>query len=470
MYRFRVFKGVVAVLLAAALIISTGAGIQVHAASYKTGIYKINTQSTPLNIRSCYGSDYMKVGEVPKGTKVNVTFVSANGWGKIVYGSAHGWIALEYCKYVGPAEEPVSSASVNSSKIYGISADNLLWVTGWKQEFSKSSGLCTSSATAALLRRRQAAEGRAVTFIFGDVRAAMGGNPIPDSNGKYESCNSYFSSTTPFSHTNEATGETDTYYLIKETETTHSKNREYLADLLDVHPEGVVIYANYGKSGRHAILISDYVRKSDGSLQFYAYDPANGTGRCKLENTWLMTKISSVGALFSNMISIWYVKGELTVDNDHFKHPEAEVYNDTLAVAKKKTVLYSEPSTGSEQIEKLAKGDIINVSFKISDKEGTLWYITEDGGYILASKTGPAPEVIEEEPAKENKASKSEKNKTEEAVADDDEIEDIDETEAAESVETAAENNSEGPENAAEITESAEEPASSETAETAEQD
>ena len=105
-------KGIIALLLAVAFIIPTG--YKAEAASYKTGIYKINTQSTPLNIRSCYGSDYMKVGEVPKGTKVNVTFVSSNGWGKIVYGSAHGWISLEYCKYVGPYEESQSTEKTSA--------------------------------------------------------------------------------------------------------------------------------------------------------------------------------------------------------------------------------------------------------------------------------------------------------------------------------------------------------------------
>ena len=181
----------IAILLVCAFIIPEG--VSVSAASYKTGIYKINTQESPLNVRTCPSSENMKVGSIPKGTKVNVTFVSSNGWGKVVYGDVHGWISLEYCKYVGAAEEPATEASTRGKlRNYGISAANLTWVTGWKQEFSKTSGLCTSSATASLLRRRQAAEGRAVTFTFGDVRAAMGGNPIPDKNGKYESCSSYF--------------------------------------------------------------------------------------------------------------------------------------------------------------------------------------------------------------------------------------------------------------------------------------
>ena len=102
----------IAILLVCAFIIPEG--VSVSAASYKTGIYKINTQESPLNVRTCPSSENMKVGSIPKGTKVNVTFVSSNGWGKVVYGDVHGWISLEYCKYVGAAEEPVTVTVVLS--------------------------------------------------------------------------------------------------------------------------------------------------------------------------------------------------------------------------------------------------------------------------------------------------------------------------------------------------------------------
>ena len=393
MRRYGFLKVFAAILLILTLIIP--AGTEVQAATYKKGIYKVDTTSDPLKVRTCPGSDYMKVGELSKGTKVNVTFVSSNGWGKIVYKNLHGWICLQYCKYVGPSEEPdgeQSRAVKDSDVVFGISADSLKWVTGWKQEFSRSSGLCTSSASTTLLRRRQAAEGKEVTFTFSDIRAAMGGDPVPDSNGKYGSCSSYFSSTTPFKHLYDEKGKKiknpsdDVYYLIKETEVTLSHNREYIADLLDVHPEGVVVYSRYPGSGRgmHAILLSDYERHKDGSLQFYAYDPANGTGRRKLEDTWMLTKERSVGMLFDNMISIWYVKGELAVDDNRFDHPEAEACKRTVTVTKKKAYTYSEPSEDSEQNEKLAKGDTVKVSYTVSDDNGQKWYITKDDTYIKA--------------------------------------------------------------------------------------
>ena len=70
-----------------------------------------------------------------------------------------------------------------------------------------------------------------------------------------------------------------------------------------------------------------------------------------------MTKIGSVGQYFSNVISIWYVKGELTVDDRQFEHPEAQAVNGTATVTKKKAYTYAAPKTKSDRIEKLVKGD-----------------------------------------------------------------------------------------------------------------
>ncbi len=375
---FRVFA--IAVLI---LAFSLPGGIKVSAAEYSTGIYKINTKSDPLNVRAGFSTDHIKVGSIAKGTEVNVTLV-ADGWGKIVYGDIHGWISLEYCKYVGQPEESEVNPTKLSDEVYGISPKNLEWVTGWKQEYSRSSGLCTSCATASLLRRRQAAEGKEVTITFGDVRAALGGNPIPDSKGYYESCNSYFTDTTPFYHLENKNDENrETYYLHRDYEATHINNREYLADLLDVHPEGVVVYTTYPNNGKHGILISDYKRKSNGTLQFYAYDPANGTGRCRLEDTWIMTKIGSVNQYFKNVTCIWYVIGDLTVDDGFFDHPEAQAHDATLTVSKK-TYTYTSTGKKAEKVEKLSKGDEIDVSYTYEDSKGNKWYITEDDLYVKA--------------------------------------------------------------------------------------
>ena len=380
-------------------------------AAYKTGLYEINTKSSDLNVRTCPSTENMKVGSIPKGKVVTVTCVSSNGWGKIVYGSVHGWISLQYCRYLGPGEtensagteyaetdvgtensagtETSSGANAGSESgvTYGISAANLTWVVGCNQEFSKNGGgLCTSSATGTLLRRRQAAEGKEVTYTFSDVRISLGGSGTPNSKGKYDSLQFYYTPENGWIHTDPDTGEQTVYYTVEESTAVHAKNREYIADLLDVHPEGVVIYVKYGYGGKHSILLSDYVRNSDGSLSFYAYDPANHGVRTKLENTWLMTKFKSVGGLFNGIMKIWYIKGELVVNDSAFDYPSAQVISKTVYTSKKRVNLYSEPTTSSEKKEALAKGTAVEVTHLLTNAKGTDWYITADGLYILADR------------------------------------------------------------------------------------
>lgn len=406
------------------------------AASYKTGVYKINTESSNLNVRSCPNSQNMKVGSIPKGTKVNVTLVSGS-WGKVVYGTAHGWISLDYCKYIGPLEE--AAPAKNADKVqYGISAKNLTWVVGCNQEKSKASGLCTSSATGTLLRRRQAAEGKPVTFTFGDTRTSCGGDPVPDKNGYYKSCNFYYTPQNGWIHTDAKTGEQTVYYTVKEEDKTHTHNREYIADLLDVHPEGIVVYANYGRSGKHAILFSDYVRKSDGSIQFYAYDPANHGVRLKLEQTWMMTHFKSVGGYFENVKSIWYIKGELTVDDSKFEHPEAEAFESNMKVARKNTMTYSEASTASDEIEKLSKGTVIHVNYTVSDDDGDVWYITDDGTYIHSSKVAVTDLEVTETEDEDGEESQTEKGDAADDVEASENVEVAEETEEQADGEAAA--------------------------------
>lgn len=372
-------------VLAVILFVSVSKSTAAEAASFKTGVYKITTKESDLNVRSQAGADFMKVGSLPKGSTVTVTFVSGN-WGKIVSGSIHGWICLDYCKYQGEAEvvEPVYDEDTE----YGISPERLTWVEGCNQEFSKASGLCTSSATGTLLRRRQAAEGKRVTFTFADTRTSCGGNPIPDANGKYQSCNFYYAPENGWIHTDEVTGEKTVYYTVKEESKTHVRNREYLADLLDKHPEGVCLYATYGSKGRHAILISEYTRRSDGTLQFYAYDPANHGVRTRLEDTWMLTKFKSVGGYFNNVIAIWYIKGELVVDDSKFPNPwsETEDYSATMTVSKKNTCAFVEPDEESEVALELPKYSTVEVEAVYTDSLGDAWYITEDGYYISAKR------------------------------------------------------------------------------------
>lgn len=426
---------VIALCFAIALLLPAA---RAHAESYKPGVYRINTQSDDLNVRSCPSSSKLWVGSIPKDTVVNVTLISGS-WGKTVYGSAHGWIFLDYCKYIGPLEEKTVSDDANVN--YGISAKNLTWVTGWKQEYSYSSGLCTSCATTTLLRRRQAAEGKPVTYVFGDTRSSCGGDPNPDSKGYYKSCPFYFTPENGWVHVDEVTGEKTVYRTVREEEKVHTHNREYLVDLLDVHPEGVVVYAAYANGGRHAILISDYKRNSDGSLQFYAYDPVQKGARTKLEDTWMMTKYNSVGGYFDNVISIWYIKGELTVDDSKFDHPEAQAFSANMLVTKKNTPTYTKASSKSGKVEKLGRNTVIHVNYMVTDKNGDVWYITDDNTYIAAAKVKltdlPVTEKVEEDAA-ENASDISDTEAKENAASDASEsITEIENSDIAESADSS---------------------------------
>ena len=108
---------------------------------------------------------------------------------------------------------------------------------------------------------------------------------------------------------------------------------------------------------------------------------------CRLEDTWMISKEGgSIGTYFSNITSIWYVTGELLVSDDHFAHPEAQPINRTVKVTAKKTYTYSKASDAkSKRVDKLAKGDTLEIRYTVTDKDGAEWYITEDDLYISAA-------------------------------------------------------------------------------------
>ncbi len=71
--------------------------------SYKTGVYKTNVDDS-LNMRSGAGTSYRCVSSIPDGVALTVSEVKyADGynWGSTTYKGVKGWVALEFCKYVG---------------------------------------------------------------------------------------------------------------------------------------------------------------------------------------------------------------------------------------------------------------------------------------------------------------------------------------------------------------------------------
>lgn len=98
--------------------------------------------------------------------------------------------------------------------------------------------------------------------------------------------------------------------------------QEGMAQLLMEHPEGIVFYSHYtsatnsdGWANPHAITITRFELKEDGTYQFYAQDPAlknAGGAEVRLEDTWLFNGhtsfYQSVDGLFDNPIAIQYLQ------------------------------------------------------------------------------------------------------------------------------------------------------------------
>lgn len=150
---------------------------------------------------------------------------------------------------------------------------DLRTVSGWYQV----QNMCTSSATTALLRRAQAADGRNVTFTFSDIRHTLGSWQYSD--GTWSSVDFGFEQTWT-----SANG--DRYQTRY---STSPQSTEDLVNYLNKHPEGILVYAiYYSGRGRHAIVISDYEWTAESGYRFYCYDPAvNNGNRISLDQSLL---------------------------------------------------------------------------------------------------------------------------------------------------------------------------------------
>jgi len=163
---------------------------------------------------------------------------------------------------------------------------------GQKQETERSgSGLCTYSATTTLLRRREAADGRDPSFSFGDVHRANEGN------GQVESDGIWPDSRYAFGRKYTTNDGEKSYQMAYEDGPSSVKQ---VVELLKQHPEGIMIYSPSCGGYDHAIVITDYEIREDGSIQFYADDPVNNansyytSGRVPIEQTWLYTQNKNI--------------------------------------------------------------------------------------------------------------------------------------------------------------------------------
>ncbi len=183
-----------------------------------------------------------------------------------------------------------------------LNASSLASVPGCEQ----IKNYCTSCAIVTMLRRKQFVDGRQITFNFDDVRVSAG---APRNNPQQDLPR--FSMNGTWTDLVTVSSGSNTSY------TTRSKGlygdfaakKGALAQMLDEHPEGVVLYARYPGS-QHAITVSDYTT-SGGDYQFYAYDPVTirnyGTHRTTIENTYLCQANGGLKKTLDNLIGITYI-------------------------------------------------------------------------------------------------------------------------------------------------------------------
>lgn len=164
--------------------------------------------------------------------------------------------------------------------------------------------MCTWASTATILRRKQAVDGYDPTFSRDGVYST---NPSMVFSTSYND---------EYGNTYDTISEDSATMSQKMEESSIKSKAEYIKAVLDEHPEGIVAYTNYAyqdqngdwKTSQHAIVITDYEIRDDGSIQFYADDPVNdrdgGLGRTEIENTW-MYKVNP--NIIEECFRIWYV-------------------------------------------------------------------------------------------------------------------------------------------------------------------
>lgn len=182
----------------------------------------------------------------------------------------------------------ISGSNVNLNNSIKLKLDKLETVTQIKDR-------CTTYAVVNLLRRKQIIEGGEASITAEDVRKY---NYVPGE-GYYWKTNCC-------------------EYIMKNEDAAAVKNKitdtytNYLIQLLDDRPEGIVLYAKHD-TNNHAITITDYeiVGKK---VQFYVMDPSNSGTKIKLEDSCLFASYSkdqnmNAEKIFSTkMIRLYYVK------------------------------------------------------------------------------------------------------------------------------------------------------------------
>lgn len=184
---------------------------------------------------------------------------------------------------------------------------------------SKGSGLCTSCATALMMKRKQIVDGFDATFNFYDIRMSFG---LSRSEAEaLQGVDADWARADGFSDLHSGNGSV-TYYIagktISDLGNSTAKRKETLIALLAEHPEGIVIYCQT-PSNNHAILLTGYDASED---MFYACDSVDVRDATtqqekypkKLTETYLYRTCGwSMNTLLSHFVDsssagcVWYI-------------------------------------------------------------------------------------------------------------------------------------------------------------------
>lgn len=186
---------------------------------------------------------------------------------------------------------------------------------------SEGLGLCTSAATALMMKRKQIiiTNGKTAAFDFLDVRMSLG---LSEDDAKaFRGANANWTRPGGFSNLYSGDGST-TFYTsgisVSNIGNTVAERKQKIISLLDKHPEGVVIYCNTN-DGVHAVLLTGYDAITN---TFYACDSVEVRDAKsqqdkyprKIEETYLFRACGrSVDNIFQRLTNsgsagcVWYI-------------------------------------------------------------------------------------------------------------------------------------------------------------------
>ena len=216
---------------------------------------------------------------------------------------------------------PVSSESGSVSAAIQAILDTTEGFPQVKQknaDGSTGAGLCTSSATALMMKRKQIVDGMPGTFDFFDIRMSFG---LSRANAEaLRGADAYWTQAKGFSNLHSGNGQTTFYTAgikVANVGSTVAQRKQTVINLLAKHPEGIVIYCSTSGS-KHAVLLTGYDEKTG---TFYACDSVDvrdattqqGKYPKKLEDTYLYRACGSIDNIFKNLTDagsagcIWYI-------------------------------------------------------------------------------------------------------------------------------------------------------------------